>query len=278
MHRFFVPPDRCSVPEFALGEAEARHAHQVLRLGRGDRLEVLDGQGTLVEAEIVSAGRGGVEVRSLARHVRPRAAHRLVLLQSLLKGKALDMVLEKSVELGVDRVILVETERCVARVPSAEAERKRGVWTQTLVEAAKQSRNPWLPELLGPLPLDRALGSLGSPLETTLLFASLEAGTPPLGSVLGSQERPIPPESSGPAGSPAQRDWAVAVGPEGDFSPAELDRLRHHPGIGVSLGPLILRAETATIAAVAILADSLRRHGATPRPANPSPIPVTPTA
>ena len=212
----------------------------------------------------------------MARHVRPRAAHRLVLLQSLLKGKALDMVLEKSVELGVDRVILVETERCVARVPAAEAERKRGVWTQTLVEAAKQSRNPWLPELLGPLPLERALGSLGSPLETTLLYASLEPGTPPLGSVLGPQERPIPSGSSDPTGFPDHRTVAVAVGPEGDFSPAELDRLRRHPGIGVSLGPLILRAETATIAALAILADSIRRHGATPRQANPSAVPLTP--
>ena len=270
MHRFFVPPDRCADPEFALGDAEARHAHQVLRLGRGDRLEVLDGRGTLIEGEIVSAARGRVEVRALARQVRPRAAHRLVLLQALLKGRAMDVVLEKSVELGVDCLVLLETERCVARVAAEEAGRKRAVWTQSLVEAAKQSRNPWLPQLVGPLTMDQALerpsDPSGGPGTTTLLLASLEPGTPPMGGVL---------ESFRPG--PRPHSWAVAVGPEGDFSPGELDRLRRHGGIGVSLGPLILRAETAAIAAIAVLADFTRRVGWTPGP-GASPIAPPPIA
>lgn len=262
MHRFFVAPDRCSGPVFALGETEARHAHQVLRLGPGDRLEVLDGRGGLIEAEITAAGRSGVEVRTLARHPGPRRGrHRIVLLQALLKGKALEVVLEKSVELGVDRVILLETERCVARVPADETARKRSLWTQTLIEAAKQSRNPWLPELIGPVSIPAALDLVEAPGGMPVLVASLEPGTPPMGSVLESLsvQAPLP-------GADASTSWSVAVGPEGDFSPAELGRLRDRSTREVSLGPLILRAETASIAAVAILADFLRRTDSGPPP------------
>jgi hypothetical protein len=146
MHRFFASPDRCSASVFNLCESEARHASQVLRLEPGDRVEILDGQGTLIEAEILSSNRKSVEVRVIQRLVQPRPVPGVVLLQSLLKGKALDTVLEKSVELGVGQLVLLDTERCVARVPASEAARKRTVWTQTLIEAAKQSRNAcWAP-------------------------------------------------------------------------------------------------------------------------------------
>ena len=286
MHRFFVSPDRCSTPEFDLGDAEARHAHQVLRLGRGDRLEVLDGRGTLIEAEILSAGRGGVVVRALSRRVRDRPACRLVLLQALLKGKAMEVVLEKSVELGVDSLVLLDTGRCVARVPAGEAGRKRDLWTQTLVEAAKQSRNPWLPELVGPLPLGQALDTLSLPPGgATLLFGSLEPDAPPMGQVLEEMRRnsntPTGTSSMDGAGAAASRRWALAIGPEGDFTPDELDRLHRQPGHAVSLGPLILRAETAAIAAMALLADAARRLDAgtdRPAPAFPKDTPTTPTA
>lgn len=273
MHRFFVSPDRCSAPEFTLGDGEARHAHQVLRLGRGDRLEVLDGRGTLIEAEILSAGRDGVAVRVLSRQVRARPARRLVLLQALLKGKAMEVVLEKSVELGVESIVLLDTARCVARVPAGEAGRKRALWTQTLIEAAKQSRNPWLPGLEGPLPLGQALDTLSLPPSgATLLFGSLEPDAPPMGRVLEALRRdPKTPAGTSPpagTGTSASRGWAVAIGPEGDFSPDELGCLHRHPGHPVSLGPLILRAETAAIAAMALLADAARRLDAEPdRPA-----------
>jgi 16S rRNA (uracil1498-N3)-methyltransferase len=257
MHRFFASPDRCSASVFTLCESEARHASQVLRLEPGDRVEILDGQGTLIEAEILSSGRKSVEVRVIQRLVQPRPVPGVVLLQSLLKGKALDTILEKSVELGVGQLVLLDTERCVARVPASEAARKRTVWTQTLIEAAKQSRNAWLPELLGPMSLADALAQQAAVEKTWLGVASLESGVPALGRVLQSH-----------SGSTTCGRLAIAIGPEGDFSPRELDEFRTFGAEAVSLGPLILRAETAAIAAAAILGDHARSWAASiPSPA-----------
>jgi 16S rRNA (uracil1498-N3)-methyltransferase len=219
----------------------------VLRLEPGDRVEILDGQGTLIEAEILSSNRKSVEVRVIQRLVQPRPVPGVVLLQSLLKGKALDTVLEKAVELGVGQLILLDTERCVARVPASEAVRKRTVWTQTLIEAGKQSRNAWLPELLGPMSLADALAQQTAADKTWLGVASLESGVPALGRVLQSH-----------SGSTTCGRLAIAIGPEGDFSPGELDEFRTFGAEAVSLGPLILRAETAAIAAAAILGDHAR--------------------
>lgn len=248
---------------FTLCESEARHASQVLRLEPGDRVEILDGQGTLIEAEILSSGRKSVEVRVIQRLVQPRPVPGVVLLQSLLKGKALDTILEKSVELGVGQLVLLDTERCVARVPASEAARKRTVWTQTLIEAAKQSRNAWLPELLGPMSLADALAQQAAAEKTWLGVASLESGVPALGRVLQSH-----------SGSTTCGRLAIAIGPEGDFSPRELDEFRTFGAEAVSLGPLILRAETAAIAAAAILGDHARSWAAS----IPSPAPADSSA
>ncbi len=247
MHRFFSPPDRCSSSVFSLSESEARHASQVLRLGPGDHLEVLDGQGGLIEAEILASSRKSVEVQVVRRRTVPRSHPGVVLLQALLKGKALETVLEKSVELGVEKLVLLDTDHCVAQVPPAEAARKRSVWTQTLIEAAKQSRNPWLPELLGPMSLEQAFQQWSDYRGTRLFVASLEPGVPTLGRVLQST-----------ATTTRFHRLAVAIGPEGDFSPSELANFRSAGAVPISLGSLILRAETAAIAAVAILADHAR--------------------
>jgi len=263
MHRFFAPPDRCSASVFTLCESEARHASLVLRLEPGDRVEILDGQGTLIEAEILSSGRKSLEVRVIQRLVQPRSVPGVVLLQSLLKGKALDTILEKSVELGVEQLVLLDTERCVARVPASEAARKRTVWTQTLIEAAKQSRNAWLPELLGPMSLADALAQQTATDKTWLGVASLESGVPSLGRVLQSH-----------SGSTTCGRLAIAIGPEGDFSSRELDEFRTFRAEAVSLGPLILRAETAAIAAAAILGDHARSWAAS----IPSPAPADSSA
>jgi 16S rRNA (uracil1498-N3)-methyltransferase len=247
MHRFFVPPDRSRDVTFALGESDSRHAGQVLRLGPGDRVQMLDGAGDVIDAELVSVTKRETTVRIITRRHVTKPAVELVLLQAMLKGKALDTVLEKAVELGVGRIVLLDTERGVARIDPADAERKRAVWTQTLIEAAKQSGNPWLPVLHGPLKLDAA--PLPDLLDTPfkLFVASLESGTKPLGLALRES-----------AGDEPAKTLAIAIGPEGDFTAGEYAALRAGGAIPVSLGPLVLRAETAAIAALAILGDHTR--------------------
>jgi 16S rRNA (uracil1498-N3)-methyltransferase len=245
MHRCFVPPDRLRLDVFDLDEAEARHAVQVLRLGPGDRVGLLDGAGGLAEGLLEEAGRRNARVRVVGRTSVPAPAVPVHLLVALLKGKALDLVLEKAVELGAASIVLLETDHGVARVPSEDVARKRETWRQTLVEAAKQSRNPWLPDLVGPVPVDAA-AETAQESGDVLLLASLAAETRPLGTVLAGLPRQI-------------TGIRIAVGPEGDFTEREERRFRSAGALAIDLGPRILRAETAAIAALAIASEHTRR-------------------
>lgn len=245
MHRCFVPPDRLRLDVFDLDEAEARHAVQVLRLGPGDRVGLLDGAGVLAEGVLQEAGRRSARVRVVGRTVVPGPAVPVRLLIALLKGKALDLVLEKAVELGAASIVLLETGHGVARITAEDVSRKRETWRQTLVEAAKQSRNPWLPELVGPVPVSVAAASARESGDA-LLLASLAADTRPLGTTLAGLPQRVP-------------GIRIAVGPEGDFTAEEERIFRSAGAFAVDLGPRVLRAETAAIAAMAIVSEHTRR-------------------
>jgi 16S rRNA (uracil1498-N3)-methyltransferase len=246
MHRFLVPPDRSRGDSFPLGEGESRHAVQVLRLRPGDPVRVLDGAGGVLDAVIESADRREAHVAVQHRTFVSPPRIRIVLLLALLKGRALDFVLEKAVELGVSAIVLVDAARSVARIEAADLSRKQEAWRQTLVEAAKQSGNPWLPTLHGPLPPGDAIQSAGA---SRLLLASLQPGAEHLGTALGSA----------PNGGTATETVAIAIGPEGDFTPDEEAVFRAAGAIPVTLGPLVLRAETAALAALAVIGDHARR-------------------
>jgi 16S rRNA (uracil1498-N3)-methyltransferase len=149
------------------------------------------------------------------------------------------------VELGAARILVLDAARCVARVGAAAAERKRAGWRLTLVAAMKQSGNPWLPVLEGPCAVaDPAVRSLAGP-DGRLYVAALRPGLPTLGLEAGRD--------------PKAGTVAVAIGPEGDFTAEELGQFESFGARPVSLGPLVLRAETAAIAALAILGDHARR-------------------
>jgi 16S rRNA (uracil1498-N3)-methyltransferase len=246
MHRFLVPPDRSRGDSFPLGEAESRHAVQVLRLQPGDAVRVLDGAGGVLDATIESADRREAQVTVQRRTFVPPPRIRTVLILALLKGRALDFVLEKAVELGVSAIVLVDAARSVARIEAADLPRKQETWRQTLAEAAKQSGNPWLPTLHGPLPPGDAIRSAGT---SRLLLASLQPDSVHLGTALGLT----------PDGGTATGTVAVAIGPEGDFTPDEEAVFRAAGAVPVTLGPLVLRAETAALAALAVIGDHARR-------------------
>ena len=231
MYRFFTPPDRSQFPSFALSESDSRHASQVLRLQPGDPVTLLDGVGGVIDAHIQSVAHRETWVTVSSRKYITRSRIRSVLVLSLLKNKALDFTLEKAVELGVDTLILVEAARSVSRIEAVDIPRKRENWKQSLIEAAKQCGNPWLPDLVGPLP------------------ASLLPSAPTLGEVL----EPIFKTA------PTPLTLIVAIGPEGDFTPQEDSLFAAAGALSISLGPLVLRAETAAITTLAILKDQARR-------------------
>lgn len=249
MHRFFTPPDRSQFPSFALSESDSRHASQVLRLQPGDPVTLLDGVGGVIDAHIQSVAHRETWVTVSSRKYITRSRIRSVLVLSLLKNKALDFTLEKAVELGVDTLILVEAARSVSRIEAVDIPRKRENWKQSLIEAAKQCGNPWLPDLLGPLPLDAAIQTALALENPRFLTASLLPSAPTLGEVL----EPIFKTA------PTPLTLIVAIGPEGDFTPQEDSLFAAAGALSISLGPLVLRAETAAITTLAILKDQARR-------------------
>jgi 16S rRNA (uracil1498-N3)-methyltransferase len=235
---FFEP----SFPEsgdLELSAENARIARSVLRLVRGDRVDLLDGKGRVARAAVAEVGKrsAAVRIESVARHERP--VPRITLLQGLPKGEKADFVVQKACELGVEKLVFIATEFAVPR-GGAKADR----WRRIAVEALRQSGNPFLPEILGPLPLEAALSAHLS--EANLLFDETEPGR------TLKQAFAIAPSVS------------LAVGPEGGFSAAEREAFVAAGFVPVRLGPYVLRTETAAVAAVAAvtaLADPVAAGG-----------------
>lgn len=220
-HRFFVAPDEAAGNRFPLPASIARQVRSVLRLGEGDRIVLLTGDGAEMTCRIV-ADDCLVEDR---RPARAEPSHRLTIVQALLKGDALGEVVARGTEVGVAEFRLAITERCVAReLSSRKLERLRTIAR----ESAEQSERGLVPQIGEPVALDELLAP-----DAVLLYERADAD-PRLGEL-------DPPT-------------ALLIGPEGGFTPGEVARAR---GVGVAvagLGPRILRSQTvAPIAAALVL-------------------------
>lgn len=224
LHRFFVDPDEIVGDRFALPPAIERQVRRVLRLGDGDRMVLLTGDGT----EAIVHLDGGDCVVDERRPVGGEPAHRLTVVQALLKGDGLEEVVQRGTELGVAAFRLIVTEHCVARELSPrKLERLRTIAR----ESAEQSERGIVPPVAGPVPLREALTA-----GAVLLFE--REGGQRLGAL-------APPR-------------AVIIGPEGGFSPAEVEAARAARLAVAGLGPRILRSPTV---APAVAAAILSRTG-----------------
>ena len=227
LHRFFVAPGEMSRDRFAIPSSVERQVRAVLRLADGDRIVLLPGDGS--EALCRLAGNECVVEERRTAAAEPR--HRLTVAQALLKGDALEQVIQHGTELGVARFRLVVSERCIARDLSArKLERLRTIAR----EAAEQSERGIVPPVDEPVSLAEALKEAAS--GSVLLLVRHE------GKRLTEMERPS----------------SVFIGPEGGFSPAEVEAAER-AGLAIAgLGPRILRSETV---AVAVAAAILSRTG-----------------
>ena len=247
MHRFILPPEALTSDAVTLGAADAHHAAVVLRMRTGDGCELLDGRGTVASATVSHVARDAVHVRVEARRSCPPPSTPVVLVAALIKGKAWDWTLQKCTEVGVSCIVPVLARRSVVRIHPEEAARRREEWTRTMGEAAKQCGTPWLPEIL-------------SPVELASWLRPIDASELGMVAALDGDRRSIL-ESTAAAG-PVQRAW-IAIGPEGDWDADEMALFRAAGYQGVTLGGNVLRAETASLAAVALAMAGLEhaRHG-----------------
>jgi len=227
MARFFLSPEAWAAQPALVGD-EAKHAAQVLRLRRGDRIVVFDGRGRSAPAELLEVGKSEVRLALGEPRLRPPLLPEILLAQAVPKGKTMDLVVQKAVELGVGAIQPLITRHTVVQVDGDDATRKAAKWQRVALEACKQCGQDLLPEVAPPREFADWLPAAEGELR---IIASLFPGARPLREILRA------------AGTP--RRVTLLVGPEGDFSAEEGQAALAAGFLPASLGPIVLRAETA---------------------------------
>ena len=227
MSRFLLPAEDWSDAP-ALTGGEARHLSQVLRIRRGETITVFDGCGRRASAEVMEVARDRVALQLGDVEAVPAPRPAITLVQAIPKGKMMDLIVQKAVELGVAAIQPLITRHTVVQPD----DRKSDKWRRTALEACKQCGQDTLPHIGEPLPFDSWLAThdAGSGLQ---LIASLAPGARPMRDVL--------------LGHPDTAAATLLVGPEGDFAADETASALAAGFLPVSLGSIILRVETATM-------------------------------
>ncbi|MDF3058408.1 MAG: rRNA methyltransferase [Rariglobus sp.] len=228
----------------SLPPGESHHLVTVNRARAGDTVIAFDGRGTEWTCELTDARKAGATLRVTALHTRAPLPCAITLAQALPKGGVMDDIVRHATELGAARIVPLETERTQVHLDGDRSDKKIEKWRIVALEAAKQCGNPFLPEITAVQPLAAFLASDVTRGAQLKLVASLHPGARPLRectTVFRSEH----------GCAPATAVWLV--GPEGDFSPAEIQAAQAAGFIPVTLGPLVLRCDTAATAAISVL-------------------------
>jgi len=268
MHRFYLTPGSTRGDSLRLDGREAHHALRVLRLKRGELITVLDGVGNEFLSAVEDSSRDAVTLSVSLKHFTPPPPCSITLLQAVPKGKIIESIIQKAVELGARRIVPLLTEHVVTRLDDRDAADKHTKWRQVAIEAIKQCGAAWLPEIEAPMTIDKFLAPHRSGGRQTAGFVgqnekcgSLPKAAAPTHfelALVGSlqKDRRHPRECLGKFQAQHKRlpqSVGVWIGPEGDFTPEELDAIRASGALPISLGRLVLRVETAAIYSLSIL-------------------------
>ena len=247
MHRLLVETKLLNEESPVLPADAAKHL-KVLRPKSGEEIELFDGKGRFRVFQVPGSkfqDGGGLVAVSPTCHVKPETCN-LTLFACVTKGSRWDWTIEKATELGVTRIVPVISDRTIVRIPKAERAAKRERWLRIAEDAARQSDAKWLPEICEAVDFKDALALVR---ETTCFVGALT--NPPPAPLLAAVEEKVKAKGEG-----EQRNFSVFIGPEGDFTPEELKALMEI-ATPTSFGPTILRAETAAIFALSVLAASI---------------------
>ncbi len=227
-----LPPDK------------SRHLITVMRCKAGDEITVIDGLGRSYRAAISSIQKKDVLVDIISETgADMESPVDLILCQGILKGEKMDLVIQKATELGTNKIFPVISERCQVRET-----RKTTRWRKIAEEAAEQCGRAVVPEIRGPLDFAALLDAAKMKSAKGLIFWE-KGGIPPDEAIAGA------------AFNPGKDPLFLLIGPEGGFAPAEVDMAESNGFIRSTLGRRILRAETAAIAAIAIVQFLAEKSG-----------------
>ena len=233
--RLYAPQLPAAATQLALGE-DSRHHAQVLRLSEGDELRLFDAHGGEADACVLRCDKRGLLCEVADPEQLPAPRERLQLAVCVPKAAKLELIVRMASELGVSSVQLIASERAVPKYTSEAPKLER--LQRIAIEACAQSEQAYAPELHGPLLLEAALASLSA---ATLKLACVARTS------VAQNLSPLT----------AAQVW-VLVGPEGGLSAAEQSLVEQHDVAAISLGPGILRVETACVVACAQLLGRMR--------------------
>lgn len=217
----------------SLPEDAVAHLVRVLRLQAGDACVLFNGDGFDYDARIVTAGKRDAQVALIgARRVDNESPLRITLVQGIARGEKMDLILQKATELGVARILPVDSERSEVKLDAQRAAKRLAHWREVVVSACEQSGRAVVPEVLPPQPLAQAAARPDG--QCFLLDPQADIG---LAALAGT-----PPSSC-----------TLAIGPEGGWSPRDRELLAAAGFRGLRLGPRVLRTETAGLAAISAL-------------------------
>lgn len=249
MARFFLSENAISDGLAVITGPDVKHIGRVLRLEPGAGITLLTGKGTEFEATIREINNREVTCEITGtREVSAESPVRVVLYQGLSKGDKMELVIQKSTELGVARIVPLISERTVVRLDEKKAAHRLARWQRVAEEAAKQSRRSVIPQV-------------GRPLEFRAALETISAGT--LAVLPWEEEQGTGLRDILRANRDNSGDIAVFIGPEGGFSRNEVELAGSRGVFPVSLGPRIMRTETAGIVAVSVILYELGDLGGT---------------
>lgn len=236
--RFFIAPELIDGDSVRLDDATARQITKVLRLREGDRICLLDGLGNLHDAQISSTAKGDTTAKILSSSLcQNEPKLHLTLAICLPKGDKLELIVQKCVELGISKVVVVESERSVSRLEKDKAADKMARWRRIAAEAAEQSGRAVIPEMTGIIKFS----------ELTALIQETD-----LAIVAWEEEQDITLKQILQANADAKSALLI-IGPEGGLSESEIEIAMLAGAKSVSLGRRVLRSETAAIAACSVV-------------------------
>jgi len=226
----FLPPEFFLSNEPVITGEKARYLSKVLRLKSGELITLFDGQGNRYVAKCIKFSNKEVFVSILDRTTASvKSSSSLILAQGMLKGQKMDFVIQKATELGVDKIYPLITERTEVRTTARHLR-----WKQIAQSASEQCGRLQIPEIETPIELKDFVKQYSS----GILFWE--------GQAVGSLKEVLK--------RMARKEWLILLlGPEGGFSEAEVLMAKSHQYQPASLGPRILRSETASIAALSIV-------------------------
>ena len=240
MPRLFVFEKLAIGDEIVIAGEEAHHIIRVLRLGPGHSVSISDGKsveslGVISDIDIRDTK---IKIKILDQNKSKETKPFITLLQALPKGEKFDWIIQKSTEIGVSKIIPVITQRTIVNILPSKLERRMERWNKIAIEAAKQSLRMDIPQI----------GELST------FDASLrEVEKHHLSIIPWEQEKELSIRKALKSIDGTVTKVAVFIGPEGGFSPEEVKKAKEMGAVSVSLGPRILRTETAAIAVCSIL-------------------------